>query len=97
MIINLLHSQDRNIVVIIDADLIGKKFVEKNRQLDLSADFYKGEEKIEDEIKRIGRSAYILHIVGKESVAFATKQKWIDESSVITIKNVPHAEVILNP
>ncbi|MBI4152928.1 DUF424 family protein [Candidatus Woesearchaeota archaeon] len=94
MIVKVHHDQGRKIVVIIDSDLLGKKFEEGNRQLDLTAEFYKGEEKSEKEVKGLVKGAYILHIVGRESVNVALKQGWIDEANILQIKGIPHAEAI---
>ena len=94
MIVKVHYNQSRKIVVIIDSDLSGKKFEEGNKQLDLTADFYKGEEKNSEEIKEIVKGAYILHIVGRESIGLALKHAWIDETSIIKIDGIPHTEAL---
>ena len=95
MIVKVCYNQGRKIVVIIDSNLVGKKVEENNRQLDLTAEFYKGEETDDEEVKNIVKGVYILHIVGRESIALALKEGWIDEANIIQIKGIPHAETMI--
>lgn len=81
------------ILVITDSELVGKVFTEGNKQLDLSKDFYKGEEKTLDEIKSLIKKAYVLHLTGKGSVQLCTDLGYVEK--VIVIDSVPHAEVLL--
>ena len=45
MIVKIHKRDDRTILAVCDSDLIGRTFTEGERQLDLSSDFYKGEER----------------------------------------------------
>ena len=46
MIVKIHKMPDgRSVIAVCDSNLLGKKFEEKNLQLDLTADFYKGSEK----------------------------------------------------
>ena len=94
MIVKVHKADTKKIVTIVDSDLIGKKFEEKNLQLDLTVDFYKGEERTEEEIKDITKDAYIVHLVGEESINFGLKMGWLDKDNIIKIKNIPHAETM---
>ena len=89
-------ATDKKVVALCDKNLLGKKFEEKKLQLDLSSDFYKGEEKTEKEIIDILRSAYIINMVGKNSVNFGLKQGLISKDNIIYVKKIPHAQAILN-
>jgi hypothetical protein len=96
MIVKIHKTQDgKKIVAICDKNLIGKKFKEKNIQLDLSSDFYNGEEKSEEEVMKIFDDSYILNLVGKESVELGKKAGIVLESNVIYVKKIPHAQAIL--
>ncbi|MAG39349.1 hypothetical protein CMI41_00055 [Candidatus Pacearchaeota archaeon] len=67
-----IHKTYRWVVAVCDSNLIGKKFEEGNKQLDLTGDFFKGDEKESEEIKGIladcQREDATFFIVGKESV-----------------------------
>ena len=95
MIVKVHETNDKKIIVIVDSGLIGKKTEEKNLQLDLTAEFYQGEEKTVKENEEMMHSASFLHFVGKESVDFGIKKGLVDKRNVVMIGKVPHAEVIL--
>ena len=83
------------LLVITDSDIIGKKFEEKNLQLDLSKGFYQGEEVSEEDVKKIITKAKDLHLTGKVIVAMALSLKFIDPNRILYINNVPHAEIVV--
>ncbi len=96
MIVKIHKTQDRKkIVAVCDEDLIGKKLKEKNIQLDLSSDFYKGEKRSEEEVMKIFYDAYIVNMVGKKSVEMGKRAGFVLEEQVIYIQKVPHAQAIL--
>jgi len=94
MIVKIHKNGDKKIIAICDSDLIGKKFEQGKLQLDLTSDFYKGDEKPESDIARLIKSAHILNLVGKNSVSLAIKEKMLDEKNIIKIKNIPHAQIV---
>ena len=75
--------------------IIVKKLEEKNLQLDLTSSFYNGEEKEEKEIAKLFHEAYIINLVGNDSVNLGLKLGILSKSNIIHIKKVPHAQVIL--
>lgn len=93
MYVKIHVSKDRNIVGICDEGLVGKKFSEKNLELDISERFYKGEILNEEETTKIMVTSKNLNITGKKSIALAIKCKAIDKAHVIKIQNIPHAQV----
>ena len=92
-IVNTKSTPEGLIVIITDSDLVGKKFEEGNKQLDLTKKFYQGEEKSVEEIKELINDAYVLHLTGKEAVALGKELGLVEK--VITIDNIPHAEVVM--
>lgn len=97
MVLAKLHQnpQGQKIIALCDKNLLGKKFEEGNHQLDLTTDFYKGEEKSEQEIKELLKDAYIINLVGQESLNLMKKLK-LNPEKIIRIKNIPHAEIALD-
>ena len=85
------------VIAICDKEILGKKFEENNLQLDLSSDFYKGEEKEEKEvIDEIKKCSCSLNIVGKDSIEFSIKNNLVDKENIIKIKDIPHAQTIVS-
>ncbi|MCH7850659.1 MAG: DUF424 family protein [Nanoarchaeota archaeon] len=67
-----VHESYRDVVSVCDIGLIGKKIVEGNFQLDLTGEFYKGEEVDEEKLKEIieyqsGEDA-TFNVVGDKSI-----------------------------
>ena len=97
MILAKIHQNPdgQKILALCDQELLGKKFEQGNRQLDLTSEFYQGEEATEEKIKELIKDVYIINLVGEESLTLIKKLKLTDEKHVIRIKNVPHAQVLL--
>ena len=95
MIVKIHKDQEgKEIAAVCDEDLLGKKFEEGNRQLDLTSNFYKGEVKSEDEIGDIMRNAYIVNLVGEKTIALALKEEVIEKGHIIKIAGIPHAQAV---
>ncbi len=89
----ILVKVHESVVAMCDDDLVGKRFEEGKRVLDVSERFYKGEELDMEEVKRILREGSNLNLVGKEIINVALKEKVINEEDVVYIEGVPHAQV----
>lgn len=89
----------RNIVAVCDSNLIGKKFEEDNFQLDLTGNFFKGEETSEKETIKImqdmSKEDAIFNIVGEKSINTALKAGIISQQGIKKIQDIPFALVLL--
>ncbi len=94
-----IHQAYRTIVALCDSDLIGKKFEQGIRQIEIKPSFFKGQEKNKGEVIGILRDMQkedaIFNIVGKESIECALKAGVINKLGIIKIDNVPVALVLL--
>lgn len=92
-----IHPSYRKVVAICDEDLIGKKFTEGIRQLDLRENFYKGDkidsEKAVNKIRLLAIEDSTFNIVGKESVETAIKAGIMTEKNVGKVADIPFALV----
>ena len=96
MIVKIHEAEKgKKLVAICDSNLLGKKFEEGNLQLDLCSNFYKGEEKGPEEVKKCIKGAYIVNVVGEESIAFCVKIGLVEKDGVLTIGGIPHAEIVM--
>jgi len=82
------------VICLCDADLIGKKFEQGDKQLDVTESFYKSEEIPKKKMLTLTQTSRNLGITGKESIAFTIKHHIIEKESVIIIQGIPHAQVI---
>ena len=92
MIVKKHVNEGRLILAVCDSELIGKKFTEGNRQLDLASNFYKGEETKGKDVQELMKQAYMINLVGKKSVDLALKNKYIEKENIIIIAKIPHAQ-----
>lgn len=90
-----IHKSYRNIVAVADKELVGKKFEEGNKLLDVRESFYKGEEIAEKELLVLMidmvREDATFNIVGEKAVACALKAGIIREDGIKYVSDVPFA------
>ena len=93
-----IHRSYRAVVAICDAELIGKKFEEGKRQLDVRDNFYRGKELNSDKtiavMKTQRREDATFNIIGKHSVDAAIEIGLIDKNSVGKINGIPFALIL---
>ena len=94
-----IHKSYRIVVALCDSDLLGERFEQGFRQLDVRESFYKGEEKSKEEIIKIlkfqkGEDA-TFNIVGPKSVEAAKEAGIIDEDSISETDGIPYALSLL--
>jgi hypothetical protein len=94
-----IHRSYRNVIAIADLDLIGKRFEEGIKQLDVRESFYKDKEiSKEDLIKLMQRQQKedaSFNIVGEKSVQAALEAGIINEDAIGKVNNVPFALTLL--
>lgn len=93
--VKIHQTSNGKILVVSDKEILGRKFEEGKLQLDLSKDFYQGEEKPEAEIKALINAAYLLHLTGKKTLKFFSGLGLIDKKRILVVQGIPHAEVWL--
>lgn len=95
MLVKIHKKEDGTIVAVCDKQLIGQVLEENGKQLDLRGDFYKGEERDTAEIGDLIRNADGVNLVGEDAVALGLQEGVIEQTHVIKIKGVPHAQAVL--
>ncbi len=83
------------LITITDIEILGEKYEEGKKQLDLTNKFYHGEEKDEKETMEIIKSGYILQFTGLKAVGLGLKLGLIKIGRTISVSGIPHAEVIM--
>ena len=88
------HLSNRKLILAVcDPHILGKKFEEKNLQLDLTSNFYKGDEMSEEELAQVIKKAYIINVVGNKSINFFIQRVIIKKENINTISNIPHTQI----
>lgn len=90
-----IHESYRIIVALADSNLIGKKFEEGNKQIEIKPNFFQGEEKNKKDVieilKDMQKEDATFNIVGRESVATALEAGIINKEGIFEIDRVPVA------
>ena len=94
-IISKKFAPEGLILVITDKDIVGKLFEEGNKQLDLTKNFYLGDERDAEAVKSLIPEAHILHLTGEKAVALGIELDYVDKDKVVWISGIPHAEALL--
>ena len=94
-----IHNSYRTVVAVCDSELVGKKFEEGIKQLDIAERFYKGEELNEEETIKVmqiqSREDATFNIVGEKAIEAAIKAGIISSESVAKINNIPYTLKLL--
>jgi len=92
-----VHSSSRKVVAICDENLLGKRFEQGIKQLQITESFYKGEKMSKEEVLNLIRaesSSATFNIVGKESVNLAIEAGIIEKNSASKVKNIPFILIV---
>lgn len=81
------------LVAACDSDILGKTFRSGELKLHLSEGFYDGEVADEDMLVNRLEMATIANLAGKVTIEIAVRRGFVDESCVMTIGGVPHAQM----
>jgi uncharacterized protein len=85
-----------NILVVTDAERIDTVIEKGNVQLDLTAQFYQGEEKTKEDVKAMMLTCSHLHLTGKNAVAIGVEMEFVDTTKILFVNGVPHAQVVVD-
>ena len=94
-----VHNSYRQIIAICDSDILGKKFEEGKKLLDVRENFYKGEEIEEKELEELmidfAKEDATFNIVGKDSVELALKAGIISKEGIAKVQNITFALILM--
>lgn len=93
-----LHKSSRTVVAVCDEDIIGKKFLEGIKQLDIRESFYKGEKIDKTTLINLMKVEFkegsTFNIVGKDSISAALEAGIIEKDSWAKLKNIPFILIV---
>lgn len=99
MLVAKVHSSYRVVVALCDADLIGKRFEQDIRQLDIRATFFKEQELTHEQavkmLQSYAKEDANFNIVGPKAIKAAQDAGIITEENVATIQKIPFTLILL--
>lgn len=91
-----IHStENESILAIADANLLGKKYSDEKRVLDLQTfrSFYEGELSEAEKINSALEECTIANAVGKEAVSILIKKGLAKKSDIVDIGGISHVQI----
>ncbi len=99
MVVVKIHRSYRNVVAVCDSELIGKKFEEGIRQIDITEFFFRGKEMHREEAVKFMRAQSqedaTFNIVGHQAVEAALEAEIIGKNGISHIQGIPFALVLV--
>jgi uncharacterized protein len=92
-LLRTVQTQNENLVIVCDRELLGKKFNDGKLQIDVKESFYGGREASTEKCIDALRNATIANLLGS-IVDCAVDAGIIDRCNVIEIKGVRHAQLV---
>ena len=89
----IFESGSDKMLAVCDKELLGKTFVEGDVEIVVSREFY-GDKEAGTDILKIARKSTIINAIGRNIVSLLIEEEIVDESSVISLGSVPHAQVV---
>ena len=94
-----VHESYRWVVAVCDKNIFGRKLHEGKRALDISTQFFDGEEmtleQAKNQIIRCSNEDATFNFVGEKSVALAKKLGVVKDEGIIHIEGIPFGLVLL--
>lgn len=94
-----IHKSYRTVVALADRELIGKTFLQGNKQLQITHSFFQGSEITEEKaikmLKEQAREDATFNIVGNKSVNTAKKAGIITNDNIARVQEIPFALVLI--
>lgn len=92
-LLRIIRAQGEVLVIVCDAELLGKKFKQDDLKLEIKESFYRGESASVEKCLAALREATIANLVGS-IVEQAIEAGIIDRENIIRIQNVAHAQLV---
>jgi len=90
-----IHRQSGEVLLAAcDEGILGQTFREGDLRIRVGEGFYGGETVDEDGLAEYMASASSMNLVGNETIAVAIREGHVDESCLIVIDGVRHAQVL---
>jgi hypothetical protein len=90
-----LQKNGKDIVLAIcDAELLGQTLQEGKITFKVKDEFYNGGKTSTEEAINMIKNATIINLVGKHCVEKAIQNGYVHPDAVLTINNIPHAQIM---
>jgi hypothetical protein len=92
--LKIYHAEGEVLVAVCDSELLGKRFIEGQLQLEVTAAFF-GEEKASfEDVAQALEKATMANFVGERAVACAIGLQYVQAENVLRIRGIPCAQMV---
>ncbi|HEY0579370.1 MAG TPA: DUF424 family protein [Candidatus Nitrosocosmicus sp.] len=84
-----IKYQETQIINICDLNILGKEINQEDFTINISREYYYGEEIADEDAIKLLKSSSIINLVGKDIVDLALSLNLAKKNSVKTIENIP--------
>lgn len=96
LVVKVHQKDDRTVVAVCDAELLGSVYEENGVQLDLTKDFYKGDlYESAQEVGDIIRNADCVNLVGENAIRLALNEAVVEPAHIKRVEGVPHVQIVI--
>lgn len=89
--LRIIKTESFKTVLVCDAELLGKKFLEKKGILDISEEYYGGEIVDEEAVIIEMEGADYISLIGERAVDLGIRRGIIHPEAVVSISGIPYA------
>ncbi|MEM0021227.1 MAG: DUF424 family protein [Fervidicoccaceae archaeon] len=89
--LKVIKTEEMKTVLVCDAELLGKKFIDGKKILDINEEYYGGEMVDEEEAMRSILDADYISLIGEKSVKLGIKMGLVHPEAVLKVSGVPYA------
>ncbi len=86
------RSQRETVVAVCDSEILGMKFHDDGRRIEVYSSFYGGSLIREEELEGYLKASTIMNLVGRRTVGLAITLGYVDPDRVLTIGETVHAQ-----
>lgn len=94
-----VHQAYKEVVAVCDSDLLGKKFEEGKKQLEVNEAFFGGKELNEDKAVQLIKDKLAedacFNFVGKHAVDTGIKAGAVDKDCIMKVQGIPYAMALV--
>ena len=83
------------ILAVCDTEIFGKEHIESIRCLDLTSEFYNGDEMDKPTVLSLMKKAYMLNLAGEKSIKLAIDNGFIIDKNIKMICKIPYAQALV--
>jgi len=95
--IKVHRNPSTTMVAVADMELVGKRFKEGKKILDISVSFYGGDEVPEDNLGSFLETAEMGLLAGERSVGLGIELGYLDREATLTIDGIPYGQFFFCP